>query len=107
VGDDITAIRPVTVNWQVKLYERLKRRTEYTRRTVESELMEVVADALPASQDLPGELAETISTLEVLDDQALWRAARSHLAVEAAPQATAQMSSLVVAARRRSTGIPA
>jgi hypothetical protein len=36
--------------------------------------------------DLPMDLAEAISPLALLDDEGLWRAARSHLSTEAAEQ---------------------
>jgi hypothetical protein len=44
----------------------------------------VVATAVPASEELPGELAEAVASLALLDDAALERAARGHLAAEAA-----------------------
>jgi plasmid stability protein len=65
------------------LYQQLKRRAEQTRRTVEDELLDVVATAMPAPDELPPDLAEAISPLAVLDDEALWREARSRLAAEA------------------------
>jgi len=53
---------------------------------VEDELLEVVATAVPVADELPADLAEAISPLALLDDQALWRAARSHLPLEAAAE---------------------
>jgi len=38
------------------------------------------------ADELPADLNEAISPLTLLDDQALWRAARSHLPAEAAAQ---------------------
>jgi plasmid stability protein len=80
------AIQPVTLNLPSVLYNRLKRRAEQTHRTVEAELLEVVAVAVPATDELPTELEEAISPLSLLDDEALRRAARSHLPQEAADQ---------------------
>jgi plasmid stability protein len=74
----------VTLNLPGPLYDRLKRRAEQSHRTVEAELLEVVASAVPVADDLPVELAEAISPLALLDDETLWRAARSHLPTEAA-----------------------
>ena len=53
---------------------------------MEAEWLEVVAAAVPVADDLPADLAQVISPLALLDDKALWRAARSHLPGEAAAQ---------------------
>lgn len=45
-----------------------------------------MATAVPVGDDLPAELAEVISSLALLDDEALWRVARSHLPAEAVAQ---------------------
>ncbi len=79
-------IQSVTLNLPGHLYNRLKHRAEQAHRTVEAELLEVVASAVPVADELPAELNEAISPLALLDDEALWRAARSHLPVEAAAQ---------------------
>jgi hypothetical protein len=68
------------------LYNRLKPRAEQAHRTVEAELLEGVAPAVPVADELPAELSEARSPLALLDDEALWRAARSHLPAEAAVQ---------------------
>ena len=79
-------IQSVTLNLPGHLYNRLKRRAEQAHRTVEAELLEVVASAVSVADELPAELNEAISPLALLDDEALWRAARSHLPAEAAVQ---------------------
>ena len=80
------AVQAVTLHLSSPLYERLKERAERTHRSVEAELLEVVATAVPVADDLPADLAQMISPLALLDDKALWRAARSHLPAEAAAQ---------------------
>jgi plasmid stability protein len=80
------AVQAVTLHLPSPLYERLKERAEQTHRSVEAELLEVVATAVPVADDLPADLAQMISPLALLDDKALWRAARSHLPAEAAAQ---------------------
>lgn len=80
----------VTLHLPGPLYDRLKRQAERAHRTVEGALLEVVAKAVPVDDDLPEDLAEAISHLVLLDDAALWRAARSHLPTEV----TAQMEGL-------------
>lgn len=80
------AVQSVTLNLPGALYDRLKHRAEQTHRSVEAELVEVVATAVPVADELPDNLAEALSPLSLLDDEALWRAARSHLPTEAASQ---------------------
>jgi hypothetical protein len=80
------AVQAVTLHLPSPLYEQLKRWAEQTHRSVEAELLEVVAAAVPVADDLPADLAQVISPLALLDDEALWRAARSHLPAEAAAQ---------------------
>lgn len=77
---------PVTVNIPRPLYARLQERAAQAHRSVEAELLEVLAVAVPAADDLPSDLAEALAPLPLLDDAALWWAARSHLPAEAAAQ---------------------
>jgi hypothetical protein len=76
----------VTLHVPSLLYEQIKRRAEQTQRTVEAELLDIVVTAVPVGDDLPADLAEAITPLEVLDDEALWRAARCSLLAETATQ---------------------
>ena len=80
------SVQPITINLPTILYSRLRRRAEQSRHTVEAELLEVVTTAMPVADDLPADLSEAISPLSLLDDAALWRAARSRLASETAAQ---------------------
>ncbi len=80
------SVQPITVNLPTALYSRLRRRAEQSRRTVEAELLDVVTTAVPVADDLPADLNEAISPLSLLDDAALWRAARSRMAAETAAQ---------------------
>jgi plasmid stability protein len=79
-------VQSITLNLPGPLYNRLKQRADQAHRTVEDELIEVVATAVPVGDELPADLSEAISPLSLLDDDALWRAARTHLPVEAAAQ---------------------
>src|SRR6187402_876938 len=76
------ATQTVTLNLPAPLYERLTQRARQAHRSVEDELLEVVATAVPASDTLPDDLTAAIAPLPLLDDEALWRAARSHLPAE-------------------------
>jgi plasmid stability protein len=78
-------VQAVTVNLPEPLYERLARRAIKTRRTVEAEIVEAVNTSLPEEPDeLPIDMAEAIAALHLLDDEDLWRAARTCLAPEKA-----------------------
>ena len=75
----------VTIRLPDPIYQQLKRRADRTRRSIEDELLDVVAAAVPISSDeLSEDLAEAISPLAALDDEALWRAARELLPAAAA-----------------------
>jgi plasmid stability protein len=78
------ASQSITLHLPDDLYTRLKRRAEDAHRTVEEELLEVVVSGFPESADLPDDLATAVSQLVLLPDDALWRAARSHLSSKAA-----------------------
>jgi len=80
------AVQTVTLNMPGTLYDRVKRRAEQTHRSVEMELLEAVAMAVPAADELPLELAEMISSLAHLDDETLQRAARGHFSAEKAAE---------------------
>jgi hypothetical protein len=76
----------VTLNVPGTLYDRLRRRAEEAHRTVEDELLHVVAAAIPGADDLPAELDEAVSQLAVLDDAALFGAARAAMPKDAAEE---------------------
>ena len=63
------------------------------------ELLDVVAAAIPASEELPELLAAAVADLELLDDDALWRAARTRLDSEQ----SAQMEALHI--KRQAEGL--
>lgn len=69
----------VTLRLPLPVYELFRSRAERSQRSVEGELLEVVATAAEDQERLPTDLAEAIAGLVVLDDEALWHAARSHL----------------------------
>ena len=79
-------VQSVTVNVPSALYDRLERRAVQTHRTVEDVLLDVLATAVPVADELPPNLAAALSPLPLLDDAALWRAARSHLPTEVAAE---------------------
>ena len=78
------AVQAVTVSLPEPLYERLARRAQRTRRTVEAELADAVATLPDEPDELPADMAEAIAALHLLGDEDLWRAARQTLAPEKA-----------------------
>lgn len=81
------ALQTMTLHMPDALYDRFKQRAAHARRSVEEELLDVLAAAVPVTCELPAGIADALSPLALLallDDEALWRAARSHLAVESA-----------------------
>lgn len=74
----------VTIRLPDPIYQQLKRQADRTRRSIEDELLEVVAAAVPVAEELSEDLAEAISPLAALDDEALWRAARDRLPTDTA-----------------------
>lgn len=76
------AVQAVTVSLPEPLYERLARRAQRMRRTVEAELADAVATLPDEPDELPVDMAEAIAALHLLADEDLWRAARQSLAGE-------------------------
>jgi hypothetical protein len=79
-------IQTVTLEMPSLLYDRVKRRAERAHRSVETELLEAVATAVPAPEESSSDLTETITSLAMLDDATLRRAAKSHFSVEYAAE---------------------
>jgi plasmid stability protein len=79
-------VQTLTLNLPDVLYARLRQRAELAHRSVEAELLEVLAMAVPITDEVPAELSEALSQLSLLDDEVLWRAARGHLSEEIAEQ---------------------
>lgn len=71
--------QPVTIHLPASLYDRLKQRAAPTHQTIEQELLDVVTTAIPITEDLEETLAQTLTELGMVDDEGLWRAARSQL----------------------------
>ena len=83
-------VHAITLQLPTPLYQRYQERAEETHRSVEAELLDVVASAAPEPERLPQDLADAVSELETLDEDALWRAARSSFS----PEASARLEAL-------------
>jgi plasmid stability protein len=73
----------LTVALPDPLYARLQRRASQANRTVEAELLDVLAASVPEDEQLPPDLAASVAALDLLDDAALRRAADTRMAPEA------------------------
>jgi plasmid stability protein len=74
------AVQTLTVRLPDRLYAQLRDRAQQANRTMEAELVDLVATAMPEQGELSDELGLELAGLEHLDDEALWQAARSRLA---------------------------
>ncbi len=66
-------VQTVTVELPTTLYNRLKRRAEQTQRPIEAEIIDAVAVALPADEELPIELLRQVTALASADAETLWQ----------------------------------
>jgi len=78
------AVQNVTLSIPSELFEQIRERAERGHRSVEDETLELLASAVPES--LPKELVDVVKELPFLDDEGLWRAARSHVAAAVAAE---------------------
>ncbi len=85
------SFQAITIQLPEQLYSDVVKRAHRMQRSVEEEVVAVVADALPTINDLPIELTEELEELALLSDAELWQAAQTKLGEEEA----AQMQTLV------------
>lgn len=79
-------IHPVMVKLPKRLYNRVEKRARQTKRSVESELLAVVTQAMGKEDELPEELSSMLEDLSMLEDKALWRAARGGMKIAESTQ---------------------
>lgn len=75
-------VQTVTVHLPDELYQKVKQRAVRMQRSVEDELVAVVAEALPTIDDLPVDITESLKQLVFLTDDELWQAARTKVSTE-------------------------
>ncbi len=75
-------VQSVTVQLPTRLYNRLKRRADQAHRSIEAEVVEAVAGALPADEDLSPELSKAMAQIAASDDETLWQAAKAQFPKE-------------------------
>ena len=78
--------RAITLHLPETLYERFRQRAEWSRRSLETELLEAVASAVPAEAELSPELIRTVEALAGLADEELWHLARKAMSPEASQE---------------------
>lgn len=76
----------ITLQLPESLYEHFKKRVEWTRRSLEAEVLDAVASAASVEDELSPELIGAVQALEVLDDDDLWRLARETMSQEASQE---------------------
>jgi plasmid stability protein len=74
------ALQTMTLTLPDDTYDELRRRAERDQRSVEAEALRAVEAGLAADPPLPPDLAATLEAMALLDDGALWQAARAGLA---------------------------
>jgi plasmid stability protein len=78
--------KDLTLRIPMSLYEQIMHRANERERSIEDETLDLLAAAVPTANELPDDLAAAVAPLELLDDQALADAAKSHLEVGAASE---------------------
>jgi plasmid stability protein len=78
------------------IFARIRDRARQANRTVEAEVLDVLADAVSVEDRLPPDLQAALDALELLDETALRRAFESRLSAEA----SAELESLHFKERR-------
>jgi len=76
----------VTIDLPQAMYTRLKERAVQANRTVEAELVQVVAAVVPIAGELTPDLTALLAQMPALDDKALWQAAHHQLSCKAQAQ---------------------
>jgi plasmid stability protein len=82
----MTTTQDITISLPDVLYQKLKARAEQTQRSVEAEALDALVASVPVVDELPADLEASLAQLRLLDDKALWRAARTTFAADAARQ---------------------
>ena len=73
------AHQTVTLMLPDDTYEQLRQRAEQEQRSIEVEALRAVEAGLAGAPALPPDLAATLAAMALLDDEALWQAARLQL----------------------------
>ncbi len=80
----------ITVNLPEPLFELLKERAAQSHRSIENELVEVVATIMPVAGELTADLKNRLAQMKLLDDRVLEQLAQTRLS----KRSLAQLQSL-------------
>ncbi len=72
----------ITLRLPEALYRRAQAAAEAQQQPLEEIVLDAVATGMPLLDDLPPELAHEAAALSLLNDEALWRAARETMTLE-------------------------
>lgn len=81
----------IQIDLPAEIYERLQKRSEKQHRSVEEEVVAMVAESFATHSQLPADLQQELSQLDLLTDDELWQAAQ----MTAPTEKTARMQELV------------
>ncbi len=73
----------ITLHLPETLYQYFRKRVEWTRRSLEDEVLDAVASGASLEEDLTPELVGAMEAMGELDDEELWRLARVTMPREA------------------------
>src|SRR5437762_2303968 len=76
--------RAVRIELPEDVFELVQERATRSQRTIEDEVVDVIAGAVQDAERLPPELEDELASLALLDDERLWRAAKQHLSLRSA-----------------------
>jgi hypothetical protein len=76
----------LTLTISDELYNRIKRRADESGSSIEETAASVLAAATPTEKGMTPELEQMLDGMALLDDEALWRAARNDLARQASEE---------------------
>ncbi|NJL29157.1 MAG: hypothetical protein HC897_15380 [Thermoanaerobaculia bacterium] len=73
------AAHDVTLRLPTPLFDHFRNLAARARRSLEAEILDVVATAASGAQDLPSDVARAVEELGLLRDEQLWRVAHHRL----------------------------
>ena len=69
----------ITLTLPDNFFQPAQRTAQATNQPIEEVLLHALQASLPSLEGLPDDLLETLTALEMLDDQSLWQVMREHV----------------------------
>jgi hypothetical protein len=76
----------ITLHLPETLYKRCRQRVEWTRRSLETEMLDALAAGAPEEDELSPDILGAVEALKHLGDDELWRLARQAMSREASEE---------------------